>query len=97
LGSWIDVFPPFLKPDYLKYLGWSLNDPSHEVRKASLDSLHSIFSKHDIKGSLYLFTEKFSKRILEMTSDVDSVVTARAVDVLTLLEPYDEHIMRLIL
>ncbi|KAG9157239.1 hypothetical protein Leryth_004904 [Lithospermum erythrorhizon] len=80
LGVWILLYPSlFLQDLYLKYLGWTLNDKSAGVRKASVLALQNLYEVDDNVGSLALFTERFYKRMLELADDIDIAVAVSAI------------------
>ncbi|XP_059660558.1 sister-chromatid cohesion protein 3 isoform X2 [Cornus florida] len=80
LGVWILSYPSlFLQDLYLKYLGWTLNDKSAGVRKASILALQSLYEVDDNVPSLGLFTERFSNRMIELADDIDISVAVCAV------------------
>ncbi|KAM7495930.1 hypothetical protein LguiA_020344 [Lonicera macranthoides] len=79
LGVWILSYPSlFLWDLYLKYLGWTLNDKSAGVRKASILALQNLYEVDDNVPSLGLFTERFYKRMLELADDIDISVAVCA-------------------
>uniref|UniRef100_A0A2C9WMV5 SCD domain-containing protein n=1 Tax=Manihot esculenta TaxID=3983 RepID=A0A2C9WMV5_MANES len=72
LGVWILSYPSlFLQDLYLKYLGWTLNDKSAGVRKASILALQNLYDVDDNVPTLSLFTERFSNRMIELADDID--------------------------
>ncbi|KAJ9171896.1 hypothetical protein P3X46_015198 [Hevea brasiliensis] len=72
LGVWILSYPSlFLQDLYLKYLGWTLNDKSAGVRKASIVALQNLYDVDDNVPTLTLFTERFSNRMIELADDID--------------------------
>ncbi|KAK9067654.1 hypothetical protein SSX86_011765 [Deinandra increscens subsp. villosa] len=80
LGAWILSYPSlFLQDLYLKYLGWTLNDKSAGVRKASVLALQNLYDVDDNVPSLGLFTERFYKRMLDLADDVDISVAVCAI------------------
>ncbi|PHT68476.1 Sister-chromatid cohesion protein 3 [Capsicum chinense] len=80
LGVWILSYPSlFLQDLYLKYLGWTLNDKSDGVRKASVVALQNLYEVDDNVPSLGLFTERFYKRMIELADDVDISVAVCAI------------------
>lgn len=80
LGVWIQSYPSlFLQDLYLKYLGWTLNDKSAGVRKASVSALQNLYEVDDNVPSLGLFTERFYKRMLELADDIDISVAVCAI------------------
>ncbi|XP_073063381.1 sister-chromatid cohesion protein 3-like [Primulina eburnea] len=80
LGVWVLSYPSlFLQDLYLKYLGWTLNDKSAGVRKASVMALQNLYEVDDNVPSLNLFTERFYKRMLELADDIDISVSVCAI------------------
>lgn len=80
LGTWILSYPSlFLQDRYLKYLGWTLNDKSPGVRKASILALQSLYEVDDNVPSLDLFTQRFSNRMIELADDLDVSVAVCAI------------------
>ncbi|GMN38154.1 hypothetical protein TIFTF001_007378 [Ficus carica] len=80
LGSWILSYPSlFLQDLYLKYLGWTLNDKSAGVRKASVLALQNLYEVDDNVPTLGLFTERFSNRMIELADDNDISVAVCAI------------------
>ncbi|XP_051141640.1 sister-chromatid cohesion protein 3 [Andrographis paniculata] len=80
LGVWVLSYPSlFLQDLYLKYLGWTLNDKSAGVRKASILALQNLYEVDDNVPSLNLFTERFYKRMLELADDIDISVSVCAI------------------
>ncbi|EEF41668.1 sister-chromatid cohesion protein 3 isoform X2 [Ricinus communis] len=80
LGVWILSYPSlFLQDLYLKYLGWTLNDKSAGVRKASILALQSLYDVDDNVPTLGLFTERFSNRMIELADDIDVSVAVCAI------------------
>ncbi|KAH7517148.1 hypothetical protein FEM48_Zijuj09G0031600 [Ziziphus jujuba var. spinosa] len=80
LGEWIFSYPSlFLQDLYLKYLGWTLNDKSAGVRKASVLALQNLYEVDDNVPTLGLFTERFSNRMIELADDIDISVAVCAI------------------
>ncbi|XP_057964009.1 sister-chromatid cohesion protein 3 isoform X2 [Malania oleifera] len=80
LGVWVLSYPSlFLQDLYLKYLGWTLNDKSAGVRKASILALQNLYEVNDNVPSLGLFTERFSNRMIELADDIDVSVAVCAI------------------
>lgn len=80
LGVWILSYPSlFLQDRYLKYLGWTLNDKSAGVRKASVVALQTLYEVDDNVPSLDLFTQRFSNRMIELADDIDVSVAVCAI------------------
>ncbi|KAF0701596.1 Aste57867_7969 [Aphanomyces stellatus] len=87
LGLWIDTIPEdFLVDNYLKYLGWMLNDKSAKVRKAVVDALQQLYEKEDNAEKLALFTSRFLRRYLEMCDDVDDDVVLSIVELIAKID-----------
>ncbi|XP_042433098.1 sister-chromatid cohesion protein 3-like [Zingiber officinale] len=83
LGNWILLYPSlFLQDLYLKYLGWTLNDKSPGVRKASIIALQNLYEVDDNVPSLGLFTERFCSRMIELADDIDIAVAVSAIGLL---------------
>ncbi|WOL18859.1 sister-chromatid cohesion protein 3 [Canna indica] len=83
LGIWILSYPSlFLQDTYLKYLGWTLNDKSAGVRKASILALQNLYEVDDNVPSLGLFTERFCNRMIELADDIDISVAVAAIGLL---------------
>ncbi|KAL3644830.1 peptidyl-prolyl cis-trans isomerase precursor [Castilleja foliolosa] len=80
LGLWVLSYPSlFLQDLYLKYLGWTLNDKSSGVRKASVLALQNLYEVDDNVPSLELFTKRFYNRMLELADDIDISVSVCAI------------------
>ncbi|GJW06511.1 sister-chromatid cohesion protein 3 [Tanacetum coccineum] len=80
LGAWIVSYPSlFLQDLYLKYLGWTLNDKSAAVRKASILALQAVYDVDDYVPSLGPFTLRFYKRMLDLADDNDISVAECAI------------------
>ncbi|KAJ0113315.1 hypothetical protein Patl1_01119 [Pistacia atlantica] len=80
LGVWILSYPSFFLQDlYLKYLGWTLNDKSASVRKASVLALQNLYEVDDNVPTLGLFSERFSNRMIELADDIDVSVAVCAI------------------
>ncbi|XP_068337551.1 sister-chromatid cohesion protein 3 isoform X1 [Pyrus communis] len=80
LGVWILSYPSlFLQDLYLKYLGWTLNDKSAGVRKASVLALQNLYEVDDNVPTLGLFTERFSSRMIDLADDIDISVAVCAI------------------
>jgi hypothetical protein len=77
LGEWVTFHPSmFYDNQYLKYLGWSLNDKKAEVRIQALQILKELYSTEDAKR-LGSFIDRFKGRILQIaSSDVDKAATS---------------------
>ncbi|KAK4935103.1 cohesin complex subunit [Elasticomyces elasticus] len=97
LGSWIVLYRKmFLEGQFLRYLGWVLNDTSSPTRLEDVKQLKILFkNKHNI-GALRAFTDRFRPRLVEMGArDADVSVRVEAIELLDrlrdaeLLEPDD--------
>ncbi|ETV98124.1 hypothetical protein H310_08868 [Aphanomyces invadans] len=87
LGLWIETLPgEFLVDNYLKFLGWMLNDKSSKVRLAVVDALQTLYSHEANAGKLALFTTRFLRRYLEMCDDVDDNVVLSIVELLAKID-----------
>ncbi|XP_073008392.1 sister-chromatid cohesion protein 3 isoform X1 [Typha latifolia] len=83
LGIWVASYPSlFLQDLYLKYLGWTLNDKSSAVRKASVLALQNLYEADENVPSLGLFTERFCNRMIELADDIDISVAVSAIGLL---------------
>ncbi|TYZ57947.1 hypothetical protein PybrP1_003575 [[Pythium] brassicae (nom. inval.)] len=70
IGRWISALPDhFLKDNYLKYLGWLLNDKEASVRRRVVLVLRSLYEKEEFTDKLELFTSRFLPRYLELCND----------------------------
>ena len=77
LGEWVTLHPTmFYDNQYLKYLGWSLNDKKADVRIQALQILKELYSTEDAQR-LGSFIERFKGRILQIaSSDIDKAATS---------------------
>lgn len=83
IGRWITALPShFLKDNYLKYLGWMLNDKDASVRLRVVTVLQSLYEHEDFTDRLELFTSRFLSRYLELCNDVDDTVVRACVRLL---------------
>ena len=65
ISVWMRTFPKvFLSDQYLKYVGWLLNDKAKEVRKSCLNALGTLFRDKELCNDLALFTKRFKKRLV---------------------------------
>jgi hypothetical protein len=81
LCAWIMNYRShFLEDNYLKYVGWTLNDPDAKVRLAAISGVQklSIPSVHSA-NEMSLFNQRFKARICEMIRDVNASVAVTAV------------------
>ncbi|BFZ54035.1 cohesin complex subunit [Savitreella phatthalungensis] len=79
LGDWMTRLPGvFYDGAYLRYVGWQLSDPAHQVRMAAVKLLPALYAMDDYVAGLRHFTSKFKARLLEMaSSDADSSVRSK--------------------
>ncbi|KAL2426242.1 Cohesin subunit psc3 [Exophiala dermatitidis] len=97
LGNWIVLYRKmFLEGQYLRYLGWVLNDTSAATRLEDIKQLKHLFKNKKNIGALRAFTDRFRPRLVEMgTRDADISVRVEAIELLDrlrdaeLLEPDD--------
>ena len=84
ISVWMRTFPKvFLSDQYLKYVGWLLNDKAKEVRKSCLTALGTLVRDKDLCADLALFTKRFRKRLVAMANDVDNECAVSAIKALT--------------
>lgn len=105
LGKWITLYRKmFLEGQYLRYLGWLLNDTAATTRLENVKQLKVLFKNKNNVAALRGFTDRFRPRLVEMGArDADVHVRVEAIELLDrlreaeLLEPDDiETIGRLI-
>ncbi|KAK4150253.1 hypothetical protein C8A00DRAFT_18184 [Chaetomidium leptoderma] len=86
LGTWIWLLPTFfMEPEYLRYLGWMLSDPTPQTRQEVLKQLARILKRDAEK--LGHFIDRFRPRLVEMaTKDADVSVRVAAVSVIQILK-----------
>ena len=97
LGDWILLYRKmFLEGQYLRYLGWVLNDTSAPTRLEDIKQLKRLFDNKNNIAALRAFTDRFRSRLVEMGArDADINVRAEAIELLDklrdaeLLEPDD--------
>lgn len=97
LGNWIVLYRKmFLEGQFLRYLGWVLNDTSPTTRLEDIKQLKSLFKNKKNIAALRAFTDRFRSRLVEMGArDADVNVRAEAIELLDslrdaeLLEPDD--------
>ncbi|RLN95960.1 hypothetical protein BBJ28_00009767 [Nothophytophthora sp. Chile5] len=83
LGHWITNLPDqFLKDNFLKYLGWLLNDKSSMVRVEVVRILRRLYENEAFTEKLELFTSRFLPRYLGMCNDVDNAVVQECIHLL---------------
>ena len=86
LGTWIWQLPTFfMEPEYLRYLGWMLSDPTPQTRQEVLKQLARILKRDAEK--LGHFIDRFRPRLVEMaTKDADVSVRVAAISVIHILK-----------
>ncbi|RLN73889.1 hypothetical protein BBJ28_00006356 [Nothophytophthora sp. Chile5] len=83
LGHWITTLPDqFLKDNFLKYLGWLLNDKASMVRVEVVRILRRLYENEAFTEKLELFTSRFLPRYLDMCNDVDNAVVQECIHLL---------------
>ncbi|KEF55428.1 uncharacterized protein A1O9_08178 [Exophiala aquamarina CBS 119918] len=106
LGNWILLYRKmFLEGQYLRYLGWVLNDTAAATRLEDVKQLKNLFRTKKIVGALRAFADRFRPRLVEMGArDADVNVRVEAIELLDslrdaeLLEPDEvDTVGRLIL
>lgn len=72
LADWMSLYGEhFLQPEYLRYLGWLLSDPSDHVKEEVIKLLHKLYRsttlRRDTMGSGFRqFTERFKNQLINM-------------------------------
>ncbi|KIW64169.1 hypothetical protein PV04_09122 [Phialophora macrospora] len=97
LGNWIVIYRKmFLEGQYLRYLGWVLNDTSASTRLEDIKQLKRLFTNKRNIAALRAFTDRFRSRLVEMGArDAHINVRIEAIELLDrlrdaeLLEPDD--------
>lgn len=106
LGNWIMIYRKmFLEGQYLRYLGWVLNDTAAATRLEDIKQLKNLFRNKKNIAALRAFTDRFRPRLVEMgAGDADVNVRVEVIELLDrlrdaeLLEPDEvETVGRLIL
>ncbi|KAJ9639118.1 uncharacterized protein PV06_07329 [Exophiala oligosperma] len=95
LGNWIVLYRKmFLEGQFLRYLGWVLNDTSSPTRLEDVKQLKNLFKNKKNIAALRAFTDRFRPRLVEMGArDADISVRVEAIELLDrlrdaeLLEP----------
>lgn len=83
LGRWVSALSDhFFKDNYLKYLGWMLNDKEAAVRLSVINVLRDLYEKEEFAEKLELFTSRFLPRYLQLCDDVDDSVVQACVRLL---------------
>lgn len=83
IGHWIYSVPDhYLKDNFLKYLGWLLNDKAALVRFHVVEALQSLYEEESFAPKLELFTARFLPRYLQLCDDVDDDVVEATIRLL---------------
>jgi len=91
LGGWMANYSSFfVQNNFLRYMGWCLNDQVSTIRGTVLDSITELLGKgEDLVEIMQNFLLRFMKRFLEMVEDEDAGVVAKAVNLATVFVRYD--------
>lgn len=83
LGHWITTMPDqFLKDNFLKYLGWLLNDKAAPVRLEVIQILCELYENDEFTTRLESLTVRFLPRYFELCNDVDDAVVEECIHLL---------------
>ncbi|CAO3637260.1 unnamed protein product [Cunninghamella echinulata] len=95
LSAWIQLYPHhFLENQYLRYLGWSYNDPNPTVRSEALKSTSKLCKIDNIVEDMKTFIERFVNRLEEMALyDVDVSVRVNAIHLCSVLYGVDQALL----
>ncbi|CAO3641759.1 unnamed protein product [Cunninghamella blakesleeana] len=95
LNLWVQLYPDhFLENQYIRYLGWFLNDPNPTVRSEALKSTSKLSKLEDIIEKMGSFIERFAPRIEEMVLyDVDVTVRVNAIQLCSVLYNHDQELL----
>ena len=88
LGLWMRTYPSYWVADgFIKYLGWTLNDKSSDVRYASLDAIVQLLAPADptIIRRTKAFCDRFKERFAQMTTDIDPDVATKAIEYMRIM------------
>ena len=88
LGHWVQIDPEkYMRDEYLKYLGWSLNDDNNEVRRAVIGALHRILDCTEHTAKLHTFAARFADPLATLAAlDKDAVMNHQVVLLLQKLD-----------
>ena len=76
-----------MRDEYLKYLGWSLNDDNNEVRRAVIGALHRILDCTEHTAKLHTFAARFADPLATLAAlDKDAVMNHQVVLLLQKLD-----------
>ena len=86
IGRWIcSRTEVFVATEWLKYIGWALNDGSSHLRLVALNQVHIILNCVHSLSQIQLFIDHFKGRFTEMICDADVDVSCAALELLFLL------------
>ncbi|KIW98109.1 uncharacterized protein Z519_01693 [Cladophialophora bantiana CBS 173.52] len=97
LGKWMVLYRKmYLDGEFLRYLGWVLNDTSAHTRIEDIKQLKKLYSNKNNIAALRAFTDRYRSRLVEMGArDADISVRVETIELLDrlrdadLLEPDD--------
>lgn len=92
LGGWMESQPHvFIADEFLKYLGWTLNDKTSECRRVTVTTLLMLY-RHENEAAfsekMDMFTTRFTTRFITLTQDEDVTVATSAIQLLITLDKY---------
>ncbi|CAO3681863.1 unnamed protein product [Umbelopsis ramanniana] len=81
LGEWMEQYPSyFLDNNYLRYIGWLLNDKSNNVRAESIRGIISLYDREANATLMESFMQRFKTRMIEMALfEVDQPTRIQAI------------------
>ncbi|KAG2187271.1 hypothetical protein INT44_004956 [Umbelopsis vinacea] len=81
LGEWMEQYPShFLDNNYLRYMGWALNDKSSHVRAESIKSIIALYDREANATKMEPFMQRFKNRMIEMALyEVDQPIRIQAI------------------
>lgn len=87
LGDWILKLPEiFLKPIYLRYIGWLLTDPKPAVRLQAVKALIPLYELPTAITTLRQFTHHFKETFITIAlNDSDTSVRASSIELLSIM------------
>lgn len=91
LGEWMSIFPEhFFQSSYLRYLGWLLSDPAHQVRLEVVRVLLRLYKSNNnyvLSVGFRQFTDRFKRLMINMShNDFDSNVRLASLSCLVELQ-----------
>ncbi|KAI8577651.1 hypothetical protein K450DRAFT_251103 [Umbelopsis ramanniana AG] len=81
LGEWMEQYPSyFLDNNYLRYIGWLLNDKSSNVRAESIKGIIALYEREANATTMEPFMQRFKTRMMEMALyEVDQPIRIQAI------------------